>query len=90
MEVGEYGKFRLNPKQKEIVENVKAMDAWQKERMRVVNSDNFDEDAKAIDKKYITQYPFMISMNERGKMQGIYDKMVISLLESRKKAQANN
>lgn len=89
VEVGEYGKFRLNPKQKEIVEKMNAVNAWIEERRQQIGTDNYDEAVAGIDRKYIEKYPFMVSASGKRKVGEDYEKLLVALLESRKKAHAS-
>jgi len=79
VEVGEYGKFRLNPKQKEIVEKRELIPQWGEARVT--------DEEKA--KKLVEDNPWLLAVTEREKVIHAYEKLVISLLESRKKAQAS-
>lgn len=80
VEIEEYGKFRLNPKQKEIVEKYELIPQWGEARVT--------DEEKA--KKLVEDNPWILAETERMNVIHTYEKLMISLLESRKKAQANN
>lgn len=79
VEVGEYGKFRLNPKQKEIVEKKKIRDEYFKIRA------GFGVNERA---QIAKDNPWILE--DKGQVAANYRKLVVSLLKSRKQAEANN
>ena len=83
VEVGEYGKFRLNPKQKEIVEKRKIVSDY----LAVSHGRRADKAQKIELEK---NNPWLLDSFEMEKIHNMHKKMLASLLESRKKAQANN
>lgn len=80
VEIEKYGKFRLNPKQKELVEKKKLIKKFDDS---VVND-------RALCTKLEMENPWLLDVKIAREVEQSYRKMVIALLESRKKAQTNN
>lgn len=84
-----YGQFRLSPKQKEVVEKKKTLDDYCDESDKAIWAGKSENEVNAIKKKFIDDAPWLLDPKNNNQVSETYKKMVISLLESRKKAAAN-
>ena len=84
-----YGQFRLSPKQKELFDKKAVWEAYRNECASKIGSDNYKKEVADIQKKYVTNHPWFLDREKINEVNRSYQKLVISLLESRKKAAAN-